>query len=186
MKRVLVFSGSTRSASFNKKLAVAGSEAIDAAGASATLIDLADYPAPIYNGDEEEAKGFPSTMWDFRSRIAEHDAIMIATPEYNGSVPPLLVNILNWASRPVGDEPPCAVFIGKPVALMAATPGDLGGVRVIPRLRDFLAELGAVTVPGFVTVPSAFEAFNNDGKLTAKQPKKMLERLAERLVASAQ
>lgn len=184
-KKILVFAGSARAGSVNKMLAVYAAKAVSKAGGEVTLIDLADYPAAVYNGDDEEAGGLPQTMRDLKALIASHEALLIATPEYNGSVPPLLVNALTWASRPAGDEAACAAFAAKKVAIAAASPGGLGGVRVIPRLRDLLAELGAMTIPGFATIPSAFSAFDEDGSIINPTSAKAVEDLAIRLVATA-
>jgi len=180
--RILVFAGSARSGSFNKKLAAAGAKALQAAGGGVTLIDLADYPAAIYSGDDEEATGMPQSMRDLKALIASHDAVMISTPEYNGCVPPLLVNVLSWTSRPDGDKPNSPVFRNKPVAIMATSPGGRGGIRVIPRLRDCLAEVGAVVIPGFVTVAGAAKAFDEDGNLVGEVEANSLKDLAERLI----
>ncbi len=184
MKKVLVFAGSTRKDSLNKKLAVVAADVARAAGGGVTLIDLADYPAPVYDGDLEVGEGLPQTMRDLKTLIASHDGMIIVTPEYNGFVPPVLVNALDWASRPEGNEASSAVFAGKMVAIAAASPGGLGGVRVIPRLRDFLAELGVMSVPGFVTLPAANKAFDDNGKLTNVATAGKLEALVGRLLAS--
>ena len=184
MKKVLVFAGSTRKDSVNKKLAVVAADAARAAGGDVTLIDLADYPAPVYDGDFEANEGIPQTMRDLKALIASHDGMIIVTPEYNGFVPPVLVNSLDWVSRPEGDEASCAAFAGKKVAIAAASPGGMGGVRVIPRLRDFLAELGVMTVPGFVTLPGAYKAFDDNGKLTNVATVAVLDGLVARLLAS--
>lgn len=184
MKKVLVFAGSARGASINKKLAAVGAEAIKKAGGEATLIDLNDYPAAIYNGDDEDANGLPEPMRALKKLIANHDAMMIASPEYNGFFTPLLVNALSWVSRPEGDESLCAAFKGKKAALMAASPGGLGGVRAIPRLRDYLSELGVMTVSGFATVPKAYESFDDKGTINAETTQAMIEDLAVRLLAA--
>lgn len=184
MKKILVFAGSTRKESVNKKLAAVAADAARAAGAEVTLIDLADFSAPVYDGDLEAGEGIPKTMRDLKALIVSHDGMIIVTPEYNGCVPPVLVNSLDWASRPEGDEAGCAAFVGKKVAIAAASPGGLGGIRVIPRLRDFLSELGAVTVPGFVTLPGAFSAFDESGKLINETTAAMLDALVGRLLDS--
>jgi chromate reductase, NAD(P)H dehydrogenase (quinone) len=183
-KNILVFAGSARKDSFNKKLAAIAAAETRAAGAEVTLVDLADYVAPVYHGDLEEADGLPQTMRDFKALVRSHDALFIVTPEYNGFVPPLLVNTLAWVSRPEGDEDACIAFAGKTAALAATSPGGLGGVRVIPRLRDCLAELGVVTIPGFVTVPKAFEAFGDDGMLIDSSAQAMVRNHARNLVSS--
>ncbi|UUX49324.1 NAD(P)H-dependent oxidoreductase [Nisaea acidiphila] len=183
--KILVFAGSAREASLNKKLASAGAAAVRRAGGDAALIDLNDYPAPIYHGDDEAEHGLPENILILKRMIAEHDGLMIATPEYNGFVPPLLVNTFSWVSRKSDKGGPEDVLKSKHVAIMAASPGRLGGVRVIPRLRDCLCELGCVPVQGFVTVPAAGSAFSADGDLADDTAQKGLDSLAARLVAAA-
>lgn len=185
MGNILIFAGSSREGSVNKKLAACAAQAVEAAGGRATLVDLADHPAPVYDGDLEAASGLPAGAQSFKELLGKHDAFFIISPEYNGHVPPLLVNLLGWASRPQGDEASCAVFTGKPVAVGAASPGGLGGVRVIPRLRDFMAELGAVPVPGFVTLPGAYGAFSETGALTNEKTARTLAAMAASLLAAA-
>lgn len=180
--KILVFAGSARAESLNKKLAVAGAAAVRKAGGEATLIDLNDYPAPIYHGDDEDAHGVPENILALKKLIAEHDGLMIATPEYNGFMPPLLVNTFGWVTRPSNNGGPEDVLKSKHVALMAASPGRLGGIRVVPRLRDCLCELGCVPVEGFVTVPGAGSAFGADGNLADEAGQKGLDALASRLV----
>ncbi|WP_420405758.1 NADPH-dependent FMN reductase [Nisaea sp.] len=183
--KILVFAGSARERSLNKKLAAAGAAAVTRAGGAATLIDLANYPAPLYHGDEEAAHGLPENILILKQMIADHDGLMIATPEYNGFVPPLLVNTFSWVSRKSETGGPEDVLKSKHVAVMAASPGRLGGVRVVPRLRDCLCELGCVPVQGFVTVPAAGSAFTDDGNLAEETAQRGLDSLAARLVAAA-
>jgi len=159
--KILVFAGSARSQSLTKKVARATTEIAIAAGAETTFIDLADYPAPIYNGDDEANNGMPEHMQRFKKQLIEHDAFIVVCPEYNGHVPPLLVNTFSWASRSSGDDRPASAFHGKTATIMAASPGRRGGIRVIPRLRDMLAELGVMVVPGFVTIAQASTAFDD-------------------------
>ncbi len=185
-KKILVFAGSARQGSVNKKLAAVLAEETRKRGAEVSLIDLAAYPAPLYNGDLEAAEGLPQSMRAFKGLVVSHDALLIVTPEYNGHVPPLLFNTLSWASRPEGDEAGAAAFRGKTTAIAAASPGRLGGVRVLPRLRDYLAELGAVTIPGFMTLPGAFQAFDDKGGLLDEAADAAAKDLARRLVAAAQ
>ena len=183
-KKILVFAGSARRDSFNKLFANVGANAVNAAGGEAHLIDMADYPAAIYNQDDEAENGLPEVMKKFKTAIAACDGMLISTPEYNGCVPPLLVNALTWASRAEGDEVASAVFAGKPVALMATSPGGMGGVRVIPRLRDGMCELGCVIVPGFATLAKAYEAFDDQGNLVSGDVKKVVDGLVGRLLAA--
>ena len=157
--KILAFSGSARTGSLNKKLIAVAAKAAAEQGAEVTLIDLADYAAPIYSGDDEAANGLPHSIIALKNLMKNHQGLLIATPEYNGSVPPLLVNTFAWCSRSEEGDTPLIATMGKPVGLMAASPGGLGGVRVIPRLRDFLAELGCVSVSGFAIVPQRSAGF---------------------------
>ena len=182
MTSILIFAGSARRGAFSKQLAAAATTVVAQAGAKPTLIDLADFEAPLYNADLEDGAGIPQSVLDFRRLVATHHGLMIATPEYNGFVTPLLLNMLCWASRPSPGDDFGSVFQARPVALMASSPGRLGGVRVIPRLRDVLAELGMVPVPGFVTVPAAASAFTNRGRLADATAETGLVALADRLL----
>ena len=182
MTSILVFAGLARRGALSKQLAAAATTILAEAGARPTLVDLADFEAPLYNGDLEDSLGIPQSVLDFRRLVATHHVLMIATPEYNGFVTPLLLNMLCWASRPSPGDDFGSVFQAKPVALMAASPGRLGGVRVIPRLRDVLAELGMIPVPGFVTVPAAATAFTDRGRLAGETAEPGLIALADRLL----
>ena len=182
MTSILIFAGSARRGAFSKQLAAAATTIIAEAGAKPTLIDLADFEASLYNADLEDSSGIPQSVLDFRRLVASHHGLMIATPEYNGFITPLVLNMLCWASRPSLGDDFGPVFQTKPVALMAASPGRLGGVRVIPRLRDVLAELGMVPVPGFVTVPAAASAFTPRGRLADDTAETGLVALADRLL----
>jgi len=179
--KILIFAGSARTASLNKRLAEAMAKLAISEGADTTLVDLADYDAPIYSGDIEADSGIPRTIQDLKALMQQHDGFIIATPEYNGHVPPLLVNLFSWASRSASDEKGMVAFTGKHAAIVAASPGRLGGIRVIPRLRDMLAELGVTVIPGFVTVPQAMSAFNDDGSLKEPATKSAVA-LVERLI----
>jgi len=181
--KILVFAGSARKDSFNKKLARAAADTAEKSGASVTYADLADYPAAVYNGDDEDANGIPQSMRDFKALMQQHDGFVISTPEYNGHIPPLLCNTFDWASRTEGDEKGKVAFDGKKAAIMATSPGRLGGIRVLPRLRDTLAELGVVVVPGFVTLPLAEDTFDGD-TLQSEPAQRGVQRQIDKLIAA--
>ena len=166
-------------------LASAASLAVAREGGKPTLVDLADYDTPLYNADIEDRDGIPRSVLDFRHLVATHDGLCLATPEYNGGMTPLLLNMFCWASRPSPTDDFGAVFQGKPVALMASSPGRLGGVRVIPRLRDSVCELGMLPVPGFATVGNAATAFAENGDLQDENLSQGLHALVRRLVICA-
>lgn len=181
--RILVFSGSTRSDSINKKLAAAAAQVLQSHANDVALLDLADFEAPLYNGDDEAANGLPPSISKLKKRFASAQALVIACPEYNGFMPPLLVNTFSWLSRPE-DGKPSQAFTGKTAAIMAASPGGLGGVRVMPRLRDSLAELGVTVIPGYVTIKSGFSAFDENGGLSNEADAQVLTDQMEKLRAT--
>jgi len=163
--KILAFAGSARKESFNKKLvklAVAGARS---AGAEVTLVDLADLPMPIYDGDLEAAQGLPPNAKAFKELMKSHDAFLIASPEYNSSVSALLKNCIDWASRPEPGEPGLVAFAGKVAGIMSASPGALGGMRGLVALRSILGNISVLVVPEQVSVSGAAEAFDADGML---------------------
>lgn len=114
-----MFAGSKRHRAFSRRPAAAASIAIAGQGAKPTLIDLADFDAPLFNADLEDRDGIPQTVLDFRRIVAINDALCLATPEYNGGLTPLLLNMFCWASRSSPTDDFGSVFQDKPVALMA-------------------------------------------------------------------
>ncbi len=183
--KILAFSGSARAASLNKRFIAVGARAVEAAGGAVTLVDLADFEAPLYNGDLEDGQGRPENMNRFRELMLAHDGFLISTPEYNGFFPALIKNTFDWCTRATPeDENGMAATMDKPVGLMAAAPGGLGGVRVIPRLRDCLAEYGCRAVSGFATLPFAGDAFDDDGNLTVEKAQATVDVLAARLISA--
>jgi chromate reductase len=185
---VLVFAGSTRRDALSKKLAAAVVPLIESAGGKATLIDLADYEMPIYNGDLEAANGVPEGASRLQALIVGHDALLIATPEYNGSMTPVVLNTLDWCSRPDPKNPAgsgTAIFADKPAAIIASSPGALGGLRSLFHLRDLLGYLGMLVIPQQLAVGKAHEAFAADGSLVDKRQQAVLEGVAKALVKVA-
>jgi len=118
--KILAFAGSARQQSVNKMLVRQAASVAEQQGAIVTTIDLNDFPAPIYNGDFEEMNGVPAPMQRFKSLLASHDAFIIASPDYNGGITPLLLNVLSWASRPEGNEAPNSVLVTGPIAGVSA------------------------------------------------------------------
>jgi len=162
---ILVFAGSNRRDSLNRKLASLASGAVDAAGGQATLLELADYPLPLYDGDLEAAEGLPVNARRLKELFIGHAGLIIVSPEYNSSIPPLLKNTLDWVSRPLPEQSGYVPFQGKAAALMSASPGALGGMRGLRHLRDVLTELRVIVLPGQVSVTAAHQAFDEAGDL---------------------
>ena len=174
MPKILAFSGSIRRDSWNRKLIQAAVDATRAAGGDVTLIDLADYPLPIYNGDLEDKEGLPDNALRLKALFKEHDALLISSPEYNSSIPPLLKNTIDWVSREWQGESGLVPYQNKVAAILAASPGALGGMRMLPHLRQVLNTLGVLVLPGQFALSSADTAFDeSDGTLMLKSPARL-------------
>lgn len=169
MPRILAFAGSARRDSLNKKLARVAAQFAREAGADVTFVDLDDYPMPVYHGDLEAAEGMPENARKLRELFLAHDALLIASPENNRSIPSLLKNTIDWLSRSLGDGKGVmsglAPYRGKVAGLMAASPGAYGGARALPHLRQVLSALGVTVIGGEVALVHAEAAFAEDGAL---------------------
>lgn len=183
--RLLAFAGSLRQDSFNTKLMHVLAEAAENAGAAVTRLDLRQYPLPIYDGDIE-AKGMPENVRRLQALLAEHDGLLVACPEYNGGVPALVKNTLDWISRPQEDGTSgVALYRGKVAGICSASPGGLGGLRALIALRDLLAKLGLWVAPSQLAVASAQGAFTDEGALVDAGQRKSIERLAQEVVGAS-
>lgn len=153
MVRVLVFTGSARPGSLNGRLATAAARHLTGAGARVTRAGLEDFPVPLYDAALQDVEGVPAHATRLAALIAAHDALVVASPEYNASVPGPVKNLLDWVSRV---KP--WVTDGLPTLLLAAGPGHGGGRRGQAALRIVLEALGArVHHEGYV-LPLAEEA----------------------------
>jgi len=182
--KVLVFAGSIRGDSYHRKLARAAVASLESAGSDATFVDLKDYPMPFYDGDVETTEGMPQTAKAFKEMLKRHDAFVIASPEYNGSFPALLKNVIDWTSRPEPGEKPPAVYRGKTAAVLATSPGPGGGQRGLRHLRELLEMIG-VNVVAQLAIPRATEAIDGAGTLTRQEDRNALARLAADVVAAS-
>ncbi len=183
--KILGFAGSARSASLNKLLLAVAADGARAAGADVTLVDLRDYPMPIYDGDDEIHSGIPHNALALRALIAGHDALLVATPEYNGSIPALLKNVLDWCSRPVNGEDGLLPYRNKPVALLTASVGPFGGIRAAAHARAIFNKMGALVLPDEVLLPKAQQAFDASGNLIDDISSKLVRRVSAALAAQA-
>lgn len=163
--KILAFDGSTRTDSFNKKLVRIAAEGARQAGASVTVIDLKDFPLPLFDQDLEAAEGQPENARKLKELFIQHQGLLIASPEYNSSVTPVLKNAIDWVSRSLPGEPALAAFQGKVASLVSASPGALGGLRGLVHLRSILGNIGVIVLPQQIAVPKAHEAFAADGTL---------------------
>jgi|SRR3954453_18864334 len=182
--RALVFAGSIRTDSLHRKLARAAAAELRRRGIETTLIDLRDYPMPLYDGDMESTHGLPLAAREFRNLLASHDLLVIASPEYNGSFPALLKNVIDWTSRPAAPgERPTALYRGKIAALLAGSPGPGGGRRGLRHLRELLEMIGVTVIGEPVTVASASNAFGPDGELVRADAVEAVARLVDEIEA---
>ncbi len=181
--KIVAFSGSSRTGSYNQKLLAHAVEAVRSAGAEVTVVDLRELALPLMDQDIEAASGLPAGAKKFKSLLIASDGFLIASPEYNSSFTPLLKNALDWASRTeTEDEPELAAFSGKIVVLCSASPGALGGLRSLLALRVMLSNIGVLVLPDQVTLSKAYEAFDEAGKLLDPRKTKQIATLAEMLV----
>ena len=180
--RILAFSGSTRSDSYNKKLVKIAAAGARAAGADVTYLDLRELPMPLYDGDLEEQEGLPPNAKKFRQMMTDHQGLLIASPEYNSSFSGVLKNAIDWASRPAPGEPPLGCFVGKAAAIMSTSTGGFGGVRGLLSLRSLLGNLRVLVLPEQVTISHASDAFSADGDLKDLQQRQSVEQLGATLV----
>lgn len=162
--RILAFAGSTRTDSYNKRLVQIAARAAEGAGAEVRVIDLRDFPLPLFDEDLERV-GTPEVATRLKALMVEHDGFLIASPEYNSSITAVLKNAIDWASRPAANEPRLVAFQGKVASLMSTSPGALGGLYGLVQLRSILGNIGVIVLPDQIAMPRAFEAFQEDGTL---------------------
>ncbi|HVS54543.1 MAG TPA: NAD(P)H-dependent oxidoreductase [Opitutaceae bacterium] len=175
--RILAFSGSARRESLNKKLLAAVVAATRTAGGEVTVVDLNDLPLPLYHGDLEDAQGLPENAQKLVALIQQHPALLVASPEYNSMITPLLKNTIDWCTR--ADENP---FVGKVAAIVSASPGMYGGVRSMQLARQLLTHLGCHVVPTQCVLPHADKAFDAQGQLADARALKAAHAVAAELV----
>ncbi len=180
--KILALAGSTRQDSFNKKLVRIAADGARESGAEVTLIDLRDYPLPLFDQDLEASEGLPENALKLKKLFIEHHGFVIASPEYNSSITPILKNALDWISRPAPNEAPLAAFQGKVAGLVSASPGALGGLRGLVHLRAILGNIGVIVLPDQIAVPKAHEAFEIDGSLKDTQRQASVQQLGRKLV----
>ena len=182
--KILAFAGSTRTESFNKKLIKLAAAGARTADAEVTLIDLRDYPMPLYDGDLEDRDGLPENARKLKALFLANDGLLLSCPEYNSSITGVLKNTIDWVSRSEGDEAALACYTGKIAALMSASPGFLGGLRSLVQVRSILGNIKVLVIPDQVSVSKAHEAFNPDGSLKDAKKQASVEKLAATLAGT--
>ncbi len=184
--KILVFNGSNRSGSLSGKVADNAARVLALAGADVTRIALADYPLPIMDEDLESEKGLPENAPKLARLIAHHDGVLVATPEYNGSIPPLLKNVIDWVSRVSRDGGrPLKPYPGRTFALCSSSNGPFAGIRAINHLRAVLVHVGCEVVSPQCSVARAQEAFDDSGEFHDPRSREIMGTVCETLMERA-
>lgn len=180
--KILVFAGSAREASLNKKLARIAAGCVTEAGGEVTYVDLRDFPIPLYDGDLEAREGMPPFAVKLRDLFLTHQGLLIASPENNGSVTALLKNTIDWLSREYKGRSGLEPYRGKVAAIMGASPGGFGAISSLAYLRPILTKLTVHVIPEQATISRADQAFKEDGSFVDERNLKAVAGVAKRLV----
>lgn len=186
--QILIFAGSTRQDSYNRKLAKVAASIAEQQGAQPSLLELSDYDIPLYNADLE-AQGTPADVIRLKQAMHSHAAWIVCSPEYNGSYPALLKNAIDWASSPVKGDAQWSdgilPFRNKVVGMASASPGGLGGLRAQSHLAALLLNLECWVAPRSHAVSHAAEAFDAQGHLLRTQNQQGMEALVQQVLWAA-
>jgi chromate reductase, NAD(P)H dehydrogenase (quinone) len=181
--KILALAGSLRKDSYTKRVIKTATEGAKKAGADITYIDLKDYPLPVYDADDHAENGFPENALKLQRLFGESDGFLIASPEYNGSIPGGLKNAIDWISRKSDEFGMIEVFKGKAAAIMTASPGAFGGLRCLAHLRGVLTIMLVNVLPSEIAVAKVGSMFEGDAEeMTDEKMKGILEDLGESLV----
>jgi chromate reductase, NAD(P)H dehydrogenase (quinone) len=185
--KILVIPGSLRTGSLNARLAAAAAYQFAQAGCEVTRISLGDFPLPIYDGDLQTKSGVPKHAINLKRMMSVHHGVLIVTPEYNSSVPPLVKNTIDWVSR-VQDahETRGQVFRERAFAIAAASEGRLGGTRCLAALRLILSACHATVIPNQLALSFAGEAYDDMDRLKHPADIEALNALVRQLIDVSQ
>lgn len=174
---IIGFTGSLRLHSYNKAALRAAKELLPE-NSILDIVDISDIP---FFNEDIEAQGIPEAVVNFKKKLATADAVLISTPEYNYSIPPVLKNALDWASR--GTDSPLS---GKPLAIMSASPSIFGGSRVQYHLRQVCVRVNLLPLnQPEVFIMKADGKFDNEGKLINETTRNSISKLLQALVDEA-
>lgn len=179
--KILAFAGSLRKDSINKKLVKWACSELKNFNTEVTFIDLADYPLPLYNPDIT-LEEFSNNASILEKLMLEHDAWLIASPEYNYSITNAFKNLIDYVSRAPENKPNLRAFTNKVVSLMSASPSGFGGVRSITQARQMLSSLSCIVLPIQATISNAYAAFDEQGNLTHDISQKAVRAVLAQLV----
>lgn len=184
--KILLIAGSARAGSFNTRLLANAHKILSQMDCEPTRISLADYELPLFDGDFETENGSPENAVKLARLFHESHAIMFASPEYNGSLTPLLKNTIDWVSRVKKDDAgDISPYKDKFAALISVAPGQMGGVNSLAHLRPILSRIGMLVISEQVTIGNMTTAFNDDDSLTNEASTKFLKAVCKSLVTKA-
>ncbi len=184
--KLIAFAGSTRRGSYNAAVIAKAAASAKDAGASVELLDLRDFELPLFNQDLESEKGLPDAAKRLKQLFKECDGLLISSPEYNSSYPPLLKNLIDRCSRAESDdEAPLSAYAGKSALLLSASPGPLGGLRGLQNLRSLLQNIQVTVYPEMLSVRSASEVIGEDGGIKDERWEKRIAGLVKSYVLFA-
>jgi NAD(P)H-dependent FMN reductase len=184
--RILLFAGSIRTGAFSGKVADAAHKELASQGADVTRISLSDYPLPIMDQDLEREKGVPENALKLARLFAAHDAVLICTPEHNGSMPALVKNTIDWVSRVHRDNGrPLDPYHGKVAGICSSSEGHFAGIRSANHLRAVLSHIGMELISPQVSVPHGGDAFDENGDFREERFHKGMTRLCRTLIEHA-
>jgi len=185
--KILVIPGSLRTGSLNARLAATAAAELVQAGADVTRISLGDFPLPIYDGDLQTKSGVPKHAINLKRMIGAHHGVLVVTPEYNSSVPPLVKNAIDWVTR-VQDaqETRGQVFRERAFAIAAASESRLGGTRALAALRLILSACRATVIPNQFALSFASEAYDDMDRLKHPADIEALQALVRQLIEVSQ
>ena len=184
--RILVFAGSIRTGAFSIRTADAATKALALQGAEVTRISLADYPLPIMDEDLEKEHGVPENALKLARQIAAHDGFLIASPEYNSSIPPLLKTAIDWVSRVRKDDGrPFHPYSGKVAALCSSSDGNFAGLRGLYHLRSVLMNCQVEVITPQCSVARASTAFDENGDFREERQRHAKEKVVKTLIERA-
>jgi chromate reductase, NAD(P)H dehydrogenase (quinone) len=185
--RILIIPGSLRTGSHNAKLAAVAAYEFAQAGVDVTRISLADFPLPIYDGDLQAKSGVPKHAVNLKRMIGAHHGVLIVSPEYNASVPPLLKNAIDWVSRVQElHEARGDVFRDRAFALAGASHSRLGTARALQALRLILTSCHANVIASQLALAFAAEAYDDMDRLKNQPDVDALKELVRQLIDVSQ
>lgn len=185
--KILVIPASLRTGSHNARLAAQAAYEFAQAGAEVTRVSLGDFPLPIYDADLQGKSGIPKNAINLKRMMGAHHGVLLVTPEYNSSIPPLLKNTIDWVTRVQdANEARGQVFRDRPFAIASASEGRLGGARALAALRLILSACHATVIPNQLALSFANQAYDDMDKLRNPADIEALKALVRQLIDVSQ